>query len=95
MLFRSPGARQENVESYIKRLESLEQIAREFPSVEKAYAIQAGREIRAILRSEHVTDAQMEEIARSMAQRIEKTIDYPGQIKVICIRESRIIEYAR
>ncbi|OGH58432.1 MAG: ribonuclease Y [Candidatus Lindowbacteria bacterium RIFCSPLOWO2_12_FULL_62_27] len=90
-----PGARQENVESYIKRLESLEQIAREFPSVEKAYAIQAGREIRAILRSEHVTDAQMEEIARSMAQRIEKTIDYPGQIKVICIRESRIIEYAR
>lgn len=90
-----PGARQENVESYIKRLESLEQIAKDFPSVEKAYAIQAGREIRAILRSEQVTDAQMEEIARTMAQRIEKTIDYPGQIKVICIRESRIIEYAK
>ncbi len=90
-----PGARQENVESYIKRLESLEQIATEFPSVEKAYAIQAGREIRAILRSEQVTDQQMEEIARSMAQKIEKTIDYPGQIKVICIRESRVIEYAR
>ncbi|MBI4180218.1 ribonuclease Y [bacterium] len=90
-----PGARQENVESYIKRLENLEQIAREFPSVEKAFAIQAGREVRAILRSEQVTDEQMEEIARAMAQRIEKTIDYPGQIKVTCIRESRIIEYAR
>jgi len=90
-----PGARQENVESYIKRLESLEQIAREFPSVEKAYAIQAGREIRAILRSDQVTDEQMEELARTMADRIEKSIDYPGQIKVTCIRESRTVEYAR
>ena len=78
-----------------KRAHTVEQIAKEFPSVEKAYAIQAGREIRAILRSDMATDEQMEEIARTMAIRIEKTMDYPGQIKVTCIRESRAIEYAR
>lgn len=90
-----PGARRENIENYIKRLEKLEEIANDFKGVERSFAIQAGREIRIIVKPETVNDDQMTIIARDVAKRIEEELDYPGQIKVHVIRESRAINYAK
>lgn len=90
-----PGARRENLENYIKRLEKLEEIANSFDGVEKCFAIQAGREIRIMLKPEIVSDDQMVIVARDIVKRIENEMDYPGQIKVHMIRETRAIEYAK
>lgn len=90
-----PGARRESLESYIKRLENLEKIAEGFNGVEKAFAIQAGREVRVILNNSSTTDSDAETIARDVAKKIESELRYPGKIKVTVIRESRFIEYAK
>ncbi len=90
-----PGARRETLDNYIKRLENLEKIAEEFEGVDKAYAIQAGRELRIMVDHEKVSDGQAREIAKSIARRIEEQLRYPGRIKVTMIRETRITEYAR
>ena len=90
-----PGARRDSAENYIHRLENLENIAKAFPSVEKAYAIQAGRELRVFVKPEDVTDLEAHNLAREIAIQIEKELKYPGEIKVAVIRESRAIEYAR
>jgi len=90
-----PGARRETLDNYIKRLESLEQIAESFDGVEKAYAIQAGRELRIIVNNDSVTDDGAKEIAKGIATRIEAELRYPGRIKVTIIREMRVVEYAR
>ena len=90
-----PGARKDTLENYLKRLEDLENIALAFPGVEKAYAIQAGREIRVFVRPEEVDDLGAKKLAREIAKRIQEELRYPGEIKVIVIRESRVVEYAR
>ena len=90
-----PGARRETLEAYIKRLEKLEEIADSFEGVDKSYAIQAGREVRIIVKPEKVSEAEMTLIARDVAKRVESEMEYPGQIKVNVIRESRAIEYAK
>ena len=90
-----PGARRETLETYIKRLEKLEEIADSFTGVEKSYAIQAGREIRIMVKPEAISDDQMTVMARDIAKRIEDEMEYPGQIKVTCVRENRAIEYAK
>ena len=90
-----PGARRETLETYIKRLEKLESIADSFEGVEKSYAIQAGREIRLIVKPEKVSDSQMVTMAREVAQKVESEMEYPGQIKVNVIRETRAIDYAK
>ncbi len=90
-----PGARKETVEMYIKRLQGLEQLATSFPGVEKAYAIQAGREIRAIVKPTEVDDTGAATLARDLARKIEEELKYPGQIKVTVLRETRVVEYAR
>ncbi|MBD3282491.1 MAG: ribonuclease Y [Candidatus Portnoybacteria bacterium] len=90
-----PGARKENLENYLKRLEDLENIATSHPGVEKAYAIQAGREIRVFVNPDEVDDLKAFNIARGIANEIEKEIKYPGEIKVNVIREKRVIEYAK
>ncbi len=90
-----PGARRETLENYIKRLEKLEEIATSFDGVDKSYAIQAGREVRIIVKPENVDDDKMTIMARDIAKRIEDEMDYPGQIKVNVVRETRAIEYAR
>ena len=90
-----PGARRENIENYIKRLEKLEEIANSFEGVERSFAIQAGREIRIIVRPEIVNDDQMVVTAREIAKRIESDLEYPGQIKINLIRENRAIDYAK
>jgi len=90
-----PGARKENLENYIKRLEELEKIATDFQGVEKAYAIQAGREIRVFVNPEKIDDLGAYKLAKDIAQEIEKELKYPGEIKVNVIRETRVIEYAR
>ncbi|HPB41652.1 MAG TPA: ribonuclease Y [Sphaerochaeta sp.] len=90
-----PGARRETLDNYIKRLESLEKIAESFTGVEKAYAIQAGRELRILVNNEQVTDEGAKEIAKGIAGRIEAELRYPGRIKVTIIRETRVTEYAR
>lgn len=90
-----PGARNENYENYIKRLQKLEEICTSYEGVEKSYAIQAGREVRIMVVPEQVNDEKMVLVAREIAQRIENEMDYPGQIKVHLIRESRAIEYAK
>ena len=89
-----PGARRENVESYVKRLENLEEISSSFEGVEQAFAVQAGREVRIMVKPDVISDDQVILLARSIAQKIEDTLDYPGQIKVNVIRESRAVEYA-
>jgi ribonuclease Y len=90
-----PGARRETLEAYIKRLEKLEEIADSFDGVEKAYAIQAGREIRIMVKPEKIDDLTAVQVARNITKKIEKELEYPGQIKVTVIRETRAIEYAR
>lgn len=90
-----PGARRENLETYIKRLEKLEEIANNFEGVEKSYAIQAGREIRIIVKPEDVKDQDIPLVAREIVKRIENELEYPGQIKVNVIRETRAIDYAK
>lgn len=90
-----PGARRETLEAYIKRLEKLEEIADSFEGVEKSFAIQAGREVRIIVKPENINDDQMVIMARDVAKRIEEEMDYPGQIKVNVVRETRAIEYAK
>jgi ribonuclease Y len=90
-----PGARRETLESYIKRLEKLEKVADGFKGVTKAFAIQAGREIRIMVESKEVSDDQAGGLAEEIAQRVEKELEYPGQVKVVVIRETRAIEYAK
>ncbi|MBI2612194.1 ribonuclease Y [Candidatus Kaiserbacteria bacterium] len=90
-----PGARRDSVENYIKRLEELEAIANGQPGVEKSYAIAAGREVRVIVKPEDITDLDARKLARDIADKIEKELQYPGEIKVSVIRETRVIEYAR
>ena len=90
-----PGARRETLETYIKRLESLENIADSFDGVEKSFAIQAGREIRIIVKPEKITDDQMVIMARDVAKRVEDEMEYPGQIKVNLVRETRVVDYAK
>lgn len=90
-----PGARRENVQNYIKRLEKLEEIASSFEGVEKSFAIQAGREVRIMVKPDVVSDDRMTIIARDVAKKIEDELEYPGQIKVHIIRENRAIEYAK
>jgi ribonuclease Y len=90
-----PGARRDSVENYIKRLEDLEAIANKEAGVDKSFAISAGRELRVIVKPEAVDDLQARTMARNIADRIEKEMQYPGEIKVNVIRESRVIEYAR
>jgi ribonuclease Y len=90
-----PGARRENLETYIKRLEKLEEIANSFSGVEKSYAIQAGREIRIMVKPEDVKDEDTILIARDIVKKIESELEYPGQIKVNVIRETRSVDYAK
>ena len=90
-----PGARRETLEAYIKRLEKLEEIANSYEGVEKSYAIQAGREIRIMVKPENVSDEDIHLLARDMTKQIEDELEYPGQIKVSIIRETRAIEYAK
>ena len=90
-----PGARRETLETYIKRLEKLEEIADSFEGVEKSFAIQAGREVRLIVKPEKVSDSEMVIMARDVAKRVESEMEYPGQIKVNVIRETRAIDYAK
>jgi ribonuclease Y len=90
-----PGARRESLEVYLKRLEGLENIASSFPGVEKSYAIQAGREIRIIVEPEEVDDARAVLLARDIASRIEQDMEYPGQVQVTVVRETRAVQYAR
>jgi ribonuclease Y len=90
-----PGARRETLESYIKRLEKLETLADSFPGVERAYAMQAGREIRIVVQSESVDDLESATLARDIAKEVEEQLDYPGQIKITVIRETRVVEYAK
>jgi ribonuclease Y len=90
-----PGARREALESYVKRLEKLESLAVAFAGVQKAYAIQAGREIRVIVRHDEVSDAESLLMSRELAKRIQDELTYPGQIKVTVIRESRFVDFAK
>ena len=90
-----PGARKENVEYYIKRLEKLEELTSSFPGVDKAYAIQAGREVRIMVKPEEVSEDRMVLLAREIAKKIEDELEYPGQIKVNLVRETKAIEYAK
>ena len=90
-----PAARSENYENYIKRLEKLEEICCSYNGVEKSYAIQAGREVRIMIKPETITDDGMKVLARDIAKRIENEMEYPGQIKINLIRESRAVDYAK
>jgi ribonuclease Y len=90
-----PGARRETLESYIKRLQKLEGIANSFKGIEKSYAIQAGREIRIMVVPDEVDDDAMVVLSRDLAKQIESSMEYPGQIKVSVIRETRAVEYAK
>ncbi|MCR5724280.1 MAG: ribonuclease Y [Treponema sp.] len=90
-----PGARRETVDNYVKRLENLEEIAEKFTGVEKAYAIQAGRELRVLVNNEKIPDNEVKELAQKIAKQIESDLRYPGRIKLTMIRETRIVEYAR
>jgi ribonuclease Y len=83
------------LENYVKRVQSLEQIADSFPGVEKAFAVQAGREVRLIVKPDQVDDLEAMRLAREIANKIEQEMEYPGQIKVTVIRETRAVEYAR
>lgn len=90
-----PGARRETLEAYIKRLESLEKIANETKGVDKSYAIQAGREIRIVVKPSQVKDDEVAILARDVAKKIESQLEYPGNIKVNVIRETHAVDYAK
>ena len=90
-----PGARRENVENYIRRLQKLEELTGGYPGVEKAFAIQAGREVRIMVKPEEVTEDNMILLARDIAKKIEAELEYPGQIKINVIRETKAVEYAK
>ena len=90
-----PGARREDMEQYIKRLRALEDIANSYKGVQQSYAIQAGREVRIIVRPDDIDDLESARLARDIAKKIEETMQYPGQIKVTVIRETRAVEYAK
>ena len=90
-----PGARRENLENYIKRLEKLEEVTSSFNGVDKSFAIQAGREVRIMVKPEVVSEDQMVILARDIAKKIEEELEYPGQIKVHLLRETKAIEYAK
>ena len=90
-----PGARRENLENYIKRLQKLEEIANSFPGIDNSFAIQAGREIRIMVKPDEISDSQMVSVARDIVKKIEAELKYPGQIKVHVVRESRVIDYAK
>ncbi|MCK5577440.1 MAG: HDIG domain-containing protein, partial [Dehalococcoidales bacterium] len=90
-----PGARRESMENYLKRLKALEEIANSFKGVDKSYAIQAGREIRILVKPEDIDDLGAMRMARDIVKRIEESLDYPGQIKVAVIRETRAVDYAK
>ena len=90
-----PGARRENIENYVKRLEKLEEVTKSFPGIGSCYAIQAGREIRVMVKPEEVSEDQMTLLARDIAKKIEDELTYPGQIKVHIIRETKAVDYAK
>ena len=90
-----PGARRETLETYTNRLNQLEDIANSFKGVDKSFAIQAGREIRVMVVPEQISDADMTFLARDVARQIESELEYPGQVKVSLIRESRVVDYAK
>jgi ribonuclease Y len=90
-----PGARRESIEQYVKRLERLEEIAQSVPGVERCFAMQAGREIRVMVKPEDVDDLSAYAIARDIAKKVESELQYPGQIKVTVVREVRAVEYAK
>ena len=90
-----PGARRETLETYIRRLEKLEEISESFDGVEKTFAIQAGREVRIMVRPDVVDDALAHSLARDITKKIEQELDYPGHIRVTVIRETRAVEYAK
>ena len=90
-----PGARGESVEMYVKRLEDLQAIASSFPGVDRSFAVQAGREVRILVRPEEIDDLTATRLARDIVRKIEESLTYPGQIKVTVIRETRAVEYAK
>ena len=90
-----PGARRENIENYVKRLEKLEEVTKSFPGIANCFAIQAGREIRIMVKPEEVSEDQMVLLARDIAKKIEDELTYPGQIKVNLLRETKAIDYAK
>ena len=90
-----PGARRENLEAYIKRLERLEELASSMPGVEKCFAFQAGREIRILVNPDQIKDDDMVILARDLSKKIENELNYPGQIKVHVVRETRAVDYAK
>jgi ribonuclease Y len=90
-----PGARRESLDSYVKRVKALEEIANNFQGVEQSYALQAGREVRILVRPDQVDDLAALELARNVARQIEDTMQYPGQIKVHVIRETRAVDFAK
>jgi len=90
-----PGVRRESIENYLKRLEKLEQMAMSYKGVDKCYAIQAGREVRIIVKPEDVNDDMASVLSRDLSKKIEAELTYPGQIKITVIRESRFVEYAK
>ena len=90
-----PGARREVIESYIKRLKGMEDLATSYPGVTKSYAIQAGRELRVVVGAEEVSDQQAEELSTEIAQKIQNEMTYPGQVKITVIRETRSVAYAK
>ena len=90
-----PGARRETVDNYVKRLENLEETAEKFPGVEKAFAIQAGRELRILVNNEKIADNEVKDLAQKIAKQIETDLRYPGRIRLTMIRETRVVEYAR
>ena len=90
-----PGARRENIENYVKRLEKLEAVTKSFPGIANCFAIQAGREIRIMVKPEEVSEDQMVLLARDIAKKIEDELTYPGQIKVNLMRETKAVDYAK